>query len=248
MCIFGTDCFDCGPRTATAPPRPPPPPPARSVGCSNTCYAFGDGYCDDGGGGAEYSECAGGTDCTDCGPRDMSVVGFALQLAGDVSSFTPLVRTEMQSAIATVAGVHPSSVTVDVTSGSVIVDVRILTPTTTATLVQSAMVSATSTQNSRTSMFASVSGVSVTVLAVVTPPTVSASTPTVTSAPTFTTTDNIRDTGNSLALPLGLGLGLGLGGCLVLSALFVFIKRHKVAPKIEQATDKPPTRNKPHKV
>ena len=177
MCIFGTDCFDCGPRTGTAPPRPPPPPPARSVGCSNTCYAFDDGYCDDGGGGAEYSECAGGTDCTDCGPRDMSVVGFALQLAGDVSSFTPLVRTEMQSAIATVAGVHPSSVTVDVTSGSVIVDVRILTPTTTATLVQSAMVSATSTPNSRTSMFASVSGVSVTVLAVVTPPTVSASTP-----------------------------------------------------------------------
>ena len=157
----------------------------------------------------------------------MSVVGFALQLAGDVSSFTPLVRTEMQSAIATVAGVHPSSVTVDVTSGSVIVDVRILTPTTTATLVQSAMVSATSTPNSRTSMFASVSGVSVTVLAVVTPPTVSASTPTVTSAPTFTTTDNIRDTGNSLALPLGLGLGLGLGGCLVLSALFVLIKRRK---------------------
>ena len=63
---------------------------------------------------------------------------------------------------------------------------------------------------------------------------------TVTSAPTFTTTDNIRDTGNSLALPLGLGLGLGLGGCLVLSALFVFIKWRKgMAPKMEQATDEP---------
>ena len=50
----------------------------------------------------------------------------------------------------------------------------------------------------------------------------------VTSAPTFTTTNNIfRDTGDSLALPLGLGLGLGLGGCLVLSALFVLIKRRK---------------------
>ena len=48
------------------------------------------------------------------------------------------------------------------------------------------------------------------------------------SAPTFKTTDNnIRDTGNSLALPLGLGLGLGLGGCLVLSALTVLIKRRK---------------------
>ena len=100
----------------------------------------------------------------------MSVVGLALLLAGDVSSFTPLVRTEMRSAIATVARVDPSSVTVAVTSGSVIVDVSILTPTETAALVQSAMVRATSTPNSATAMFASVSGVSVTVLAVVTPP------------------------------------------------------------------------------
>jgi hypothetical protein len=59
------------------------------------------------------------------------------------------------------------------------------------------------------------------------------------SSPTFTTTDNNRDrdTGNSLALPLGLGLGLGLGGCLVLSALFVLIKRRKgMAPKLGPAT------------
>ena len=233
MCIYGTDCVDCGPRTATAPPRPPPPPPARSVGCSNTCDSFDDGKCDDGGVGAVYSECAGGTDCTDCGPRDMSVVGFALQLAGDVSSFTPLVRTEMQSAIATVAGVHPSSVTVDVTSGSVIVNVRILTPTTTATSVQSAVVSATSTPNSTTSMFASVSGVSVTVLAVVTPPTVSASTPspTVSAVPPTSPSTN-SGTGNSLALPLGLGLGLGLGGCLVLTLLFVLFTRRRNDRKI----------------
>jgi hypothetical protein len=73
---------------------------------------------------------------------------------------------------------------------------------------------------------------------------------TVTSAPTFKTTDDIRgtgnslkttddirDTGNSLALPLGLGLGLGLGGCLMLSALFVLIKRRKgMAPKFVPAT------------
>ena len=64
---------------------------------------------------------------------------------------------------------------------------------------------------------------------------------TVTSAPTFTTTDNIRDTGNSLALPLGLGLGLGLGGCLVLSALFVLIKRRKgkVQPAKPEGKEQP---------
>jgi hypothetical protein len=60
---------------------------------------------------------------------------------------------------------------------------------------------------------------------------------TVTSAPTIKTNNNIRDTGNSLALPLGLGLGLGLGGCLVLSALYVLIKWRKgTAPKMEPAT------------
>ena len=38
----------------------------------------------------------------------MSVVDFALRLAGDVSSFTPSVRTEMKSAIAARVGVDSS--------------------------------------------------------------------------------------------------------------------------------------------
>jgi hypothetical protein len=78
---------------------------------------------------------------------------------------------------------------------------------------------------------------------------------TVTSAPTFTTNDNIPNTSNALALPLGLGLGLGLGGCLVLSALYVLIKRRKgkvpaakppMPPRIQAPTNKPMT--KPYKV
>jgi hypothetical protein len=75
---------------------------------------------------------------------------------------------------------------------------------------------------------------------------------TVTSAPTFTTNDNIRNTSNSLALPLGLGLGLGLGGCLVLSALCVLIKRRKgkvhVAAKPPMAPSVQAAKNKPLKV
>ena len=68
---------------------------------------------------------------------------------------------------------------------------------------------------------------------------------TVTSAPTFTTLNNpnMRDSGNSLALPLGLGLGLGLGGCLVLSVLFVLIKRRKepapMTPSVQDKKKKP---------
>jgi hypothetical protein len=99
----------------------------------------------------------------------MSLVGFSLELAGDVSSFTPSVRTQMQGAIAARAAVHPSAVMVAVMSGSVIVGVRIHTPTAMATSVQSAMASATSSPSSATSMLASVTGVSIAVLAVVTP-------------------------------------------------------------------------------
>ena len=104
----------------------------------------------------------------------MSVVDFALELAGDVSSFTPSVRTEMKSAIAARAGVDPSAVELTVTSGSVIVGVRILTPTVMATSVQSAMASATSNSSSATALLASVTGVSIAVLAVVTAPTATA--------------------------------------------------------------------------
>ena len=102
----------------------------------------------------------------------MSVVEFALKLAGDVSSFTPSVRTEMKSAIAARAGVDPLAVMVTVTSGSVIVQVSIQTYAVTATSVQSTMASATSSPSGATAMLASVTGVSIVVLAVVTPPTV----------------------------------------------------------------------------
>lgn len=37
--------------------------------CSNTCDSANDGECDDGGPGAQYSVCALGTDCADCGAR-----------------------------------------------------------------------------------------------------------------------------------------------------------------------------------
>jgi hypothetical protein len=102
----------------------------------------------------------------------MSLVRFSLELAGDVSSFTPSVRTQMQGAIAARSGVNPSTVMVTVTSGSVIVGVRIQTPTAMATSVQSAIASATSSPSSATAMLASVTGFSIAVLAVVTPPTV----------------------------------------------------------------------------
>jgi len=100
----------------------------------------------------------------------MSIVGFTLELDGDVSSFTRSVRTQMQSAIAARAGVDPSAVELAVSPGSVIVDVSIQTTTATAVSVQSMMVSATSSPSSAIAMLASVTGVSIAVLAVVTPP------------------------------------------------------------------------------
>ena len=72
-CLYGQDCSDCGPRLFS-PPTPPPVPtaPGQVSACTNQCrYSF-DGDCDDGGPGAEYSICFQGTDCGDCGRRNVA--------------------------------------------------------------------------------------------------------------------------------------------------------------------------------
>ena len=87
FCDFGTDCADCGqprclpspqPRQPPQPPVVPPPSPPAPLPpgcvCDDTCPGHAelasDGVCDDGGEGAEFSDCVPGTDCTDCGkPR-----------------------------------------------------------------------------------------------------------------------------------------------------------------------------------
>jgi hypothetical protein len=107
----------------------------------------------------------------------MSVVSFALELDGDVSSFTPSVQDQMQSAIAAQAGVGPSAVELAISPGSVIVDVSIQTPTATAASVQSAMASATSGPSNATAMLTNVTGVSIVVLAIVTPLTITDASP-----------------------------------------------------------------------
>jgi hypothetical protein len=43
--------------------------------CMGTCNYAADGDCDDGGPGAEWSSCAQGTDCSDCGPRALNTNG-----------------------------------------------------------------------------------------------------------------------------------------------------------------------------
>lgn len=44
---------------------------AMGITCSNTCNYARDGECDDGGPGAEFSSCSVGSDCVDCGPREV---------------------------------------------------------------------------------------------------------------------------------------------------------------------------------
>jgi hypothetical protein len=53
------------------PPRLPPPPSPPPQACTETCSYASDGDCDDGGPGAEYSDCSLGIDCRDCGPRPL---------------------------------------------------------------------------------------------------------------------------------------------------------------------------------
>ena len=81
---YSDNMLSCSTTQPPPPPSPPPPspPPVSPIQiCSNACQnsyyslpgAFGTtaryGDCDDGGPGAEFSLCALGTDCDDCGPR-----------------------------------------------------------------------------------------------------------------------------------------------------------------------------------
>jgi len=137
--------------------------------------------------------------------------------AGSVSDYNETTKTNLRIKFAQAAMVPPSFVVVSVAAGSVIITAVIAVP---VGSTASGITNALATTLGSTSAAISFLGIPVT------------------SAPTFTTTDdNIRKTSNSLALPLGLGLGLGLGGCLVLSALFVLIKWRKV-PAAEPATKK----------
>ena len=85
FCDAGTDCTDCGAGGSAAASDEDSDADGAGAdgagadgssdaadGCTETCLYASDGGCDDGGPGAEYSICALGTDCTDCGPRAAS--------------------------------------------------------------------------------------------------------------------------------------------------------------------------------
>jgi len=148
------------------------------------------------------------------------MVTVTLVAAGSVSDYSEQRKTNLQIQFAQAAGVPLSFVVVQVAAGSVIITAIITVP---VGSTASGVTNALTTTLGSTSAASSFLGIIVT------------------SAPTFKTTTNIPDTGNSLALPLGLGLGLGLGGCLVLSALFVLIKRREGNHKGQVQAVKTPT-------
>nr|XP_006820193.1 PREDICTED: uncharacterized protein LOC102809495 [Saccoglossus kowalevskii] len=53
------------------------------VSCTDTCYLSNDGICDDGGEGSQYSYCAYGTDCADCGIRPITLCNNECRYHGD---------------------------------------------------------------------------------------------------------------------------------------------------------------------
>jgi hypothetical protein len=129
------------------------------------------------------------------------LVKFTLELAGDVASFTPSVQAQIQGVIAALAGVNLSAVELTISPGSVIIDVRIQTYAVTAASVQSTMASATSSPSSATLMLANVTGVSIAVLAVVTPPIVADVSPPPPPSPSPPTPMPLSSTDASAAFP-----------------------------------------------
>jgi hypothetical protein len=151
----------------------------------------------------------------------MSVIQFSLELAGDVSSFTPSVQAEIRSATAARAGVDLSAVELTISPGSVIVGVRILTPTATADSVQSTMANVTSSPSSVTAMFASVTGVSIAVLAVVTSSTIANVAP---PPPPLLAGAVAVETSGSFGIIIGVLVGVIIA--LVLALVVMHRRRH----------------------
>ena len=90
---YGDTFMICASDTAQLPQAPPPPsdvaspPPALTEAtCLNTCSYASDGDCDDGGPGAAYSSCGGGTDCADCGPRGSTSFASTAATTGSTSA------------------------------------------------------------------------------------------------------------------------------------------------------------------
>ena len=165
-------------------------------------------------------------------PPTMSAVGFSLRLAGDVSLFTSSVLDQMKSAIAARAGVGPSAVELTVTAGSVIVGVSILTPLATSASVQSTMATATSSPSSATAMLSNVTGVSINVLTVVTPPIVTAFAPP--PPPAQSIAQSIGDMNDEPVRVRAIIIGVILGSlglfCILLMAMVAQRKKTDAEP------------------
>eukprot|EP00900_Chrysochromulina_parva_P008962 jgi/Chrpa1/18067/Chrysochromulina_OHIO_Genome00025503-RA len=154
----------------------------------------------------------------------------------------------MQSAFAIRAGVDPSAVELTISPGSVIADVSIQTTTVMAASVQSTMASATSSPSSATAMLASVTGVSITVLAVVAPPTVadvppppppSPSPPPPMEPPPMSTGASAVETSGSTGIIIGVIIGVSV---LVLPLVILYCRRRETRRKLIVVTpaDAPP--------
>jgi hypothetical protein len=138
----------------------------------------------------------------------------------------------MKSVTAARAGVNPSAVELTISPGSVIVGVRILTPTATAALVQSAMATAISTPSSATAMFASVTGVSIAVQGIVASPTIANVAP---PPPALAV-----ETDSSIGIIIGVIVGVILA--LVLALVFMRHRRRlneKRPPKMHVPNGQP---------
>jgi len=162
-------------------------------------------------------------------PRAFSVVKFILLLDGDISSFTESVQTQMRNATAARAGVDPSVVELTISPGSVLVNVSIRTTTAMAASVQSTMINLMSSPSSATLIFANVTGVSITVLAVVLSPTISNVAP---PPPLPLTGPLAVETNGSIGIIIGVIVGVIIALVLVLALVFM---RRRWHPKGLQA-------------
>ena len=257
-CVYGTDCADCGFRVLPPPPPPPvpttsspplsptpppppsptPPPPPTSTPpprCDDSCRYGNDGDCDDGGPGAEFTNCATGTDCTDCSiaiPDQPSagglisspsaaptVVTVSLTARGSPTDFSATVIVAIRRRFATLLGVPVDRVTLTVAAGSVLITVSIEAETEMIAAAMTTVLSTTLSNSTSAAAFLSASsgplaGImieSVPAIVLSVPPPPSPSPPELAPPATY----HFAYTGHVIVIILLVGLCIGVWGCII---------------------------------
>ena len=155
---------------------------------------------------------------------------LTLTLSGDVSDYTPAVRTELKMTFAEVAGVLPEQVLVTIEAGSVVVGVEIESPAGAAPAVLARLQNASRTPAALTAILSSrVQGITIFVESID-----SLTSEPLWSPPSPSLEAISRGDGDLASVRLGIIVGCSVGGVFILVCYYVQCRRRGTSFKGRQ--------------